>query len=65
MPSFSFRDVDAGVQPNCILDFIDEYGIDVRDIDDDGNLLRIFERLTLFSFTDTFEKIFAFTHLMR
>jgi hypothetical protein len=51
--------------PIAFLIFIDEYGIDVRDIDDDGNLLRIFERLTLFSFTDTFENIFAFTHLMR
>jgi hypothetical protein len=64
VPRSSFRDVDAGVWPNGILDFIDEYGIDVTAIDDDS-LLRILERLTLCSFTDTSEKMLAFKHLMR
>ena len=49
--------------PIAFLIFIDEYCVDVRGIDGDGNLLRILERLTLCSFRDTSEKISVFTHL--
>lgn len=50
----------------AFLFFISEYGIDVRDLDDDdGNPIRILERLTLCSFTDTSEKMLAFKDLMR
>lgn len=51
--------------PIAFLFFISEYGIDVRDLDDDGNPIRILERLTLCSFTDTSEKMLAFKDLMR
>ncbi|MHA1588203.1 MAG: hypothetical protein ACTSV9_05430 [Candidatus Thorarchaeota archaeon] len=57
-------DIYCRIGAIAFLIHLDEYGIDVRAIDN-GNPLRIFERLMLCSFTDTSEKTPAFKHLMR